>query len=73
MICVEIVNDGNLSFISPSPVQSESCAYVLTTPGELSPWAMSKEQATELAVAIGLLWGLAFVFRVFTRFIQYTR
>lgn len=76
MICVTVTEtlDGQfVSVVQPQPATFASCAYVLTTPGEQSPWVMSQEQAAQIAVEIGLLWGFAFVIRSFIRFIQYTR
>lgn len=76
MICVALVDtlDGKaVHAVVPQPADVSTCAYVLTSPAELSPWVMSQEQASELVVAIGLLWGFAFVCRSFVRLIQYTR
>lgn len=73
MICVDIIQTETTAFIAPVSAQYPNCAYVLTTPAEVSPWVLTTEQALEITAVIGVLWGVAFVFRVFTRYIQYSR
>lgn len=71
MICVDVANLNGQAVLVP--VDADVCVYVLTTPAEFSPWVLSHEHASQIAVSIGLLWGFAFVLRTFVRFIQYTR
>lgn len=72
MLCAVIDNGGYVRVVG-AVGQVANCEYVILAPTEVSPWSMSVEQASELVVAIGVLWAVAFGIRTLGRFIQYTR
>lgn len=70
MICLE--QDGATGYlrpVDPQPSDVSACVMVIQSPGEVSsaPWAFTESQASEIAGAILLLWGGAFIVRMLIR------
>lgn len=65
MLCVQEDVSGVLSVVSPQPVETSACTMVVATPAELgaSPFLMDSGTATQIGLAIGLLWAVAHSFR----------
>lgn len=70
MICLEIQTDSNgggafFTPINPQPTDYTTCTYVLQSGNEVGVMSpLTPSQGAEIALAIGLLWAIAAVFRV---------
>lgn len=69
MRCVQINGSGAVVDVVPQPVDLSTCSLVISSGAEVvgSPFALTLSDASSLAVAIGLLWAVAWVFRVLSR------
>jgi hypothetical protein len=72
MICLETQNLlGYVIFVqAPQPSDMTTCPYVLQSGAELasnSPFLLSATEATQIGVAIAILWGTVAAIRLISR------
>lgn len=71
MQCLELTA-GKYEVINPQPIEYTNCIYILASPSELTinAHALTVSQGTEIAVAIAILWAVAYTFRVISFILQ---
>lgn len=74
MICVQADANGTVYVVDPQPTDTAGCGLVLVSGLEASqsPLSLTVEQATQIAGAILMVWGVAYVFRVLARFLSHS-
>lgn len=72
MRCVTIDGSGFLVDVTPQPVDMSSCALVVQSGGELgnNPFNLSAADGGSVALAVLLVWGSGFVWRVLVQSLQ---
>lgn len=75
MECVFIDAAGYVRLVDPQPAEISGCSMVIVSGDSIlnNPFALTTEQGTEIGVAIGVLWTVALVCRLFVRQITYSR
>ena len=66
MQCLTDNGGGNFTIAAPQPTEYATCTYVIASPSEVTAnaFALSVNDGSLVAVAIGTLWAIAAIIRI---------
>lgn len=69
MICVQVLGNGTLQAVLPTPADLTTCALVVPSGSYVSasPFYMTREEGLKIGVAIALLWSVLGLVKIVSR------